>query len=85
VVVAPGAGVLARAPLAPGVPGQALYLITDVGLKYPLASVEVAEKLGYAGVAPVEVPALLLALVPTGPALSPDRAGETYTRPSSTP
>jgi type VII secretion protein EccB len=85
VVVAPGAGVLARAQLAPGVPGQALYLITDVGLKYPLASVEVAEKLGYAGVAPVEVPALLLALVPTGPALSPDRAGETYTRPSSTP
>jgi type VII secretion protein EccB len=70
VVVPPGSGLLARA-------GQAVYLITDLGLKYPLPSQAAATALGYADVTAVDVPAVLLALLPTGPVLDPSRAGAT--------
>jgi type VII secretion protein EccB len=67
--VVPGSGFLARTRPAPGVPGAGIYLITEAGAKFPVASTEAAEALGL----PVEtaqlVPAELLALLPTGPAL----------------
>ncbi|MGW4807651.1 type VII secretion protein EccB [Kitasatospora sp. NPDC004272] len=70
IAVRPGAGALVRA-LAGGGYGSTLYLVTDGGVKYPLASAAAAERLGYAGTAPAAVPSRLLSLLPTGPSLDP--------------
>ncbi|MBO4207311.1 type VII secretion protein EccB [Micromonospora echinofusca] len=78
VSVPPGRGMLARSQPSPGATGRTLYLVTDLGIKYPLPSAEVAGTLGYAGRQPVEVPAAMLALLPTGPVLDPAAAGATF-------
>ncbi|MEV0425434.1 type VII secretion protein EccB [Micromonospora sp. NPDC050495] len=69
-----GKGVLAQA--AAGETGKAaagatVYLITAQGVRYPLGAGpgDARVALGYGDVAPLAVPASLLALVPTGPAL----------------
>jgi type VII secretion protein EccB len=78
VTLAEGFGALAQA--LPGADSQAtgtVYLITDQGIRYPLrdtSEVKAQAALGYEGVKPVGVPAGLLALVPTGPALDPEVA-----------
>ena len=69
VMVPSGHGALVRALSGGGV-GQTEYLVTDSGVKYPLAAASVPASLGYPG-APVSVPAGLLALLPTGPSLDP--------------
>jgi len=74
VLVPPGGGLIVRDLPAPGVGGGTLFLITDLGVKFPLASDEVAVTLGYSGVEPVLVPSTLLAFLPTGPALDPAAA-----------
>ncbi|GIG88457.1 type VII secretion protein EccB [Plantactinospora endophytica] len=54
-----------------------VYLVTDQGLKFPLSRPnleKVQTSLGYGGVRPVQVPASILALVPTGVALDPEAA-----------
>lgn len=54
-----------------------VYIITDQGLKHPLPldkTGPVLTALGYGGYAPVVVPASILALIPTAPALDPDSA-----------
>ncbi|WP_239377497.1 type VII secretion protein EccB [Frankia sp. Cj5] len=71
VAVPPGGGLLVRDLPVPGATDGTLYLITDLGLRYPLPSKEVAAKLGYNSVTSLPVPSLLLGLVPTGPALDP--------------
>jgi type VII secretion protein EccB len=75
VVVPPGGGLIVRDLPAPGVGGGTLFLITDLGVKFPLASDDVAVTLGYGGIQPVLVPSTLLAFLPTGPALDPAAAG----------
>ncbi|MFJ1751861.1 type VII secretion protein EccB [Kitasatospora sp. NPDC088134] len=70
IAVRPGGGALVRA-LAGGGYGSTLYLVTDTGVKYPLASPAVAEQLGYGKAAPSGVPSRLLSLLPTGPSLDP--------------
>ncbi|MBD0689056.1 type VII secretion protein EccB [Streptomyces sp. CBMA123] len=70
IAVRPGGGALVRALSTAGT-GATLYLVTDNGAKYPLASPAVAKQLGYGAVAPAGVPATLLALLPTGPSLDP--------------
>ncbi|MFD0598243.1 type VII secretion protein EccB [Catellatospora coxensis] len=62
-----------RPETAPGTPGSATWLITDIGVRYPMSDAAVAA-LGYSGVAPVTMPATLLALVPAGPLLDPAAA-----------
>jgi type VII secretion protein EccB len=69
VVVSPQAGMLARTLPVPGVPGEGLYLVTEDGAKFPVASVAAATALGYSTSAIVAVPTDLLALLPTGPVL----------------
>jgi type VII secretion protein EccB len=69
VLVAPGAGLLARTLPAPGTPGEGLYLVTEDGVRFPVASVAAATALGYSTAAMVAVPSDLLALLPTGPVL----------------
>jgi type VII secretion protein EccB len=66
--VAPGRGALAAAPTG------VTYLVTEFGVRYPLASADVLPALGYAGAKPVPVPAEILALLPTGPGLYPQAA-----------
>ncbi|MGV9263222.1 type VII secretion protein EccB [Kitasatospora sp. NPDC003701] len=70
IAVRPGGGALVRA-LSGGGFGTTLYLVTDTGVKYPLASAAVAERLGYVGATPVAVPGRVLSLLPTGPSLDP--------------
>lgn len=69
-----------RAALVEVMPsGQAavgtLVLVTDQGRAHPLASREVLGILGYAGVAPVRLPAGLVSRVPLGSGLDPAAAG----------
>ncbi|MEH0845194.1 type VII secretion protein EccB [Micromonospora sp. CPCC 205711] len=76
VVLPGGKGVLVQA--APGAgegtepaAGATVYLISSQGVRHPLGrrGGDAVAALGYAGVAPLVVPASLLSLIPTGPAL----------------
>lgn len=69
VEVMPGAGFLARTRPAPNVPGAGIYLITESGAKFPVASSDAATALGFSADSARLVPAELLALLPTGPVL----------------
>jgi type VII secretion protein EccB len=73
VLITAGTGVVARNPYAPGAAGGATFLVTEFGAKYPLPPAGV-QALGYASSTPVEVPAELLELLPTGPVLEPAAA-----------
>ncbi|MFG1776498.1 type VII secretion protein EccB [Micromonospora sp. NPDC049048] len=73
-----GKGVLVQSMPGSGESGAAargttVHLITAQGVRYPLG-VGAMSALGYEGVTPLAVPASLLALVPTGPTLSRDKA-----------
>ncbi|MFI8828922.1 type VII secretion protein EccB [Streptomyces sp. NPDC053431] len=70
VSVRPGGGALVRALSGAGAAGTT-YLVTDNGVKYPLPTPESAKTLGYAGTAALGVPATLLSMLPSGPALDP--------------
>ncbi len=67
--VAPGGGALVRPQAAPGVSATSLFLVTDEGVKYPLPSATAAAALGYEARRAAQMPAALLGLLPTGPAL----------------
>lgn len=69
VEVAPGGGFLARTRPAPGIGGAGIYLITEAGAKFPVASEDAAEALGFPAKSAQLVPAELLQLLPTGPPL----------------
>lgn len=71
VSVPPSGGALVTAQAAPGVSAGALYLITDLGMKFPVPKADVAGSLGYGGVRPTSVPTTVLNLIPTGPVLDP--------------
>jgi hypothetical protein len=62
-------------------PGGALSIVTELGIRYPVASREVADKLGYAGVKATPMPAEVVALLPVGPALDPAAAVKVVQRP----
>ncbi|HEX5540321.1 MAG TPA: type VII secretion protein EccB [Micromonospora sp.] len=85
VLISGGEGALVQVASAtePVVPGSTLYLVTDQGLKYPLGAGS-QEALGYGDVTPVGIPASVLALVPTGPALDAASA-QRYVDPASLP
>jgi hypothetical protein len=73
VLVPRGGGALVEAAASPTAPpgSGTVSLVTDAGVRYPLASADLLGPLGYGGVAPVRVPAGLVALLPDGPALDP--------------
>jgi hypothetical protein len=73
--VAPGWGCLARPLLPSGAGGASYYLVTDLGVKYPVPTRELAATLGYDASGAALVPASMLALLPTGPALDPAALG----------
>ncbi|MGF1429405.1 type VII secretion protein EccB [Kitasatospora sp. LaBMicrA B282] len=70
IAVRPGGGALVRALSGAGT-GATVYLVSDGGVKYPLASAAVVKQLGYGASVPAAVPEGLLALLPSGPSLDP--------------
>ncbi|MCK2239949.1 MULTISPECIES: type VII secretion protein EccB [unclassified Crossiella] len=70
ITVRPGTGALVKATAASGRLGDALYLVTDTGVKYPVPP-EGAKALGYGATAAIGLSTSLLALLPTGAALDP--------------
>ncbi|TCB95427.1 type VII secretion protein EccB [Micromonospora zingiberis] len=75
IAVQPGVGGLMLAGRLDQAAGAGLYLMTDGGVKYPLASVKAAEQLGYPPGGARQVPRRLLELVPTGPVLESALSG----------
>jgi Type VII secretion system ESX-1, transport TM domain B len=69
VSVVPDGGALVRPQAAPGVGGNSLYLVTDAGVKFPVPSASILLALGYRAGRAAAMPAALLGLLPTGPAL----------------
>ncbi len=67
--VVPNGGALVRPQAAPGVGGSSLFLVTDAGVKFPVPSATAASALGYRAGQAAALPAALLGLLPTGPAL----------------
>ena len=63
-----GGGALVRPQTAPGVSASGYYLVTSVGVKFSVPAANVAA-LGYRTGSAAALPASLLALLPTGPAL----------------
>ncbi|MFI1727859.1 type VII secretion protein EccB [Streptomyces acidicola] len=75
VTVPPGGGALVHALGADGSDiGATLYLVTDTGMKYRVPSADALAALGYSAAQAQGLPSSLLAMVPTGPDLSPEAA-----------
>jgi type VII secretion protein EccB len=74
IAVPPGRGAVVEALASPGAPSGALAVVTDQGLRFPVPSREVLSSLGFGDVRPLRLPAGLVALVPSGPALDPAAA-----------
>ncbi|WP_330327789.1 type VII secretion protein EccB [Streptomyces pseudovenezuelae] len=75
ITVPPGGGDLVRALGASGSEvGGTLYLVTDTGMKYRVGSAQALASLGYAESQARGLPAPLLAMLPTGPDLTPEAA-----------
>ena len=77
VVVAPGHGAVVQALPAPGAETGTVFLVTDLGVKYPLTSSSLLASLGLGGVSPTPVPDDILQLLRTGPRLDRADAAET--------
>ncbi|GAA1802694.1 type VII secretion protein EccB [Planosporangium flavigriseum] len=73
-IVVSGRGALVEAVASPGARSGALSIVSELGIRYPLASRDLVTKLGYAGVTPTAMPAELVVLLPVGPALDPAEA-----------
>ncbi len=82
IVIPGGRGVLVApaGSLGASTVGSTVYLVTDDGIKYPLARsaqnrpVDAVEALGYQGVTPLHVPIDMLDLLPTGVTLDYNKA-----------
>jgi hypothetical protein len=70
VFVPGGRGAVVRDLPAPGVTTGTLYLVTDAGMRFPIASQTDLGALGYGEVTPQTISTNVLSLLPTGPTLS---------------
>ena len=75
VKVAAGEGGLVRPGRVDQAPGAGFYLVTDAGVKYPVATAETAKRLGFPPGTARPVPRRLLEMLPTGPLLELAPAG----------
>ncbi|MGC4865325.1 type VII secretion protein EccB [Micromonospora sp. DT53] len=85
-----GKGVIAQASpgagtSGSGAAGSTIYLISPQGIRYPLASAETLDVLGYGGITPLAVPGSLLALIPTGPTLDREDAFAVFAQDGPAP
>lgn len=69
-----GSGALVAARPNPTTPGTTVYLVTDTGVRYPVAGPRTLEQLGLSGVSVAQLPAQLVELLPVGPLLDPAAA-----------
>ncbi|MEU0653037.1 type VII secretion protein EccB [Streptomyces albogriseolus] len=77
IAVRAGKGALVRVLSASGSAlGDTTYLVTDEGVKYRLLSQEAVKALGYEGVEARTMPSPMLAMLPSGPDLTPEAAAE---------
>jgi hypothetical protein len=74
VLVPSGRVATVRALAAPSADSGPYYVVTDLGIKFPVSSGRVLQALGYAPEQAVDVPASLVARIPSGPALDPEAA-----------
>jgi hypothetical protein len=74
VLVPSGRVVTLRALASPSATSGPYYVVTDLGIKYPVSSGRVLQTLGYAPEQAVDVPASLVARIPSGPTLDPEAA-----------
>ncbi len=70
VVVPPRRGALVLSMPSPGAVGGTVYLVTETGWRYAVASPTAMDRLGYRDAAVVQQPSTLLERLPQGPALS---------------
>jgi type VII secretion protein EccB len=70
VLMPAGGGVLVREQSTPEAALNAVYLVTETGMKYPLANADVASALGFSADSAVAMSGELLGLLPSGPLLS---------------
>ncbi len=71
VLVPPGHIAVVRAVASDTTDIGAYHLVTDVGLRFPVPSVDALGMLGYAPEHAVDMPAALVQRIPTGPTLDP--------------
>lgn len=76
ILVRPGWGTIVESMMSPAASGGSLYLVTDEGKRYAVPSGSAKDSLGYSRVAPVQMPATLVARIPSGAALDPDAAND---------
>jgi type VII secretion protein EccB len=74
VLVEPGWGAIVEAVQSPQARSGSLYLITDQGVRYPVANEGVLGVLGYGKPNPTRLSASLVERIPEGPTLDPDAA-----------
>ncbi|MEY9863589.1 type VII secretion protein EccB [Catenulispora sp. GAS73] len=74
ILVPSGHVAVVRALPSPDAASGAYYVITDIGVRYFVPSDTVLRTLGYDPASAVDVPASLLTLIPSGPALDPTAA-----------
>ncbi|MCX4703071.1 type VII secretion protein EccB [Streptomyces sp. NBC_01373] len=75
IAVRAGKGALVRALSASGSAlGDTMFLVTDEGVKYRVLSQDGLKALGYEGVEERTMPAPMLAMLPSGPDLTPEAA-----------
>ncbi|HZN76645.1 MAG TPA: type VII secretion protein EccB [Micromonosporaceae bacterium] len=75
-IVEPGRGAIVEAMPSPDATSGTLVIVTDLGIRYAVPSLDVLRALGYATVEPVRLPANLVARLPEGPALDPAVAAQ---------
>ncbi|MFB9908541.1 type VII secretion protein EccB [Allokutzneria oryzae] len=78
VLVPPGGVVVVRAMGSDKAEAGALNIVTDLGMRYPVPSVEVLVKLGYTPDKAVSMPAALVQRIPAGPTLDPAAASSVH-------
>jgi type VII secretion protein EccB len=74
VLVQSGRVAAIRALAAPSADSGPYYVVTDLGIRYAVSSAQVLQALGYSPEQAVDVPAGLVARLPSGPALDPAAA-----------
>jgi type VII secretion protein EccB len=74
VLVPSGRVALVRALAAPSAVAGPYYVVTDVGIRYAVSSGQVLQLLGYSPEQATDLPASLVARLPSGPALDPAAA-----------
>jgi type VII secretion protein EccB len=76
VAVPPGHIAVVRVMASPNSAVAGYCLVTDLGIRYAVASDDVLKMLGYQPDAAVAMPAALVQLIPSGPALDPAAAAQ---------